>query len=62
MPRMYATASFSTFLPIVPPMSLPSAFTAEAAPIEVFGAITAKCPAMVMNVPALAALPPAGAT
>ena len=43
-------------------MSLPSALTAEAAPILVFGAMAAMWAAMAMKVPALAALPPGGVT
>ena len=43
-------------------MSLPSAFTAEAAPMLVAGAMTATCAAIVMKVPALAARPPEGET
>ena len=43
-------------------MSSPPAMTGEAAPMFVPGAISAMLEASVMNVPALAARPPAGAT
>ena len=45
-----------------PRISVPSPLIGEAAPMVVPGAIRAMFPARVMNVPALAAKPPAGAT
>ena len=51
-----------TFRPSVPPISLPSELIGEAAPMDVLGAITATLAAIVMNVPALAARDPDGAT
>ncbi len=55
-------ASFLTFSPSVPGMSVPSPLIGEAAPMLVPGAISAMFAERVMNVPALAANPPAGAT
>ena len=57
-----AAASLVTFWPSVPVMSPPLLSTGDAAPMLVPGAITAMLLASVMNVPALAAKPPAGAT
>ena len=57
-----AIASFLTFSPSVPPMSVPSPLIGDAAPMLVPGAMRAMFAASVMNVPALAAKPPAGAT
>ena len=62
MERMLAIASLRTFLPSVPPMSSPELEIGDAAPMFVPDAISAICPARVMNVPALAARAPAGAT
>ncbi len=62
MAVMFAIASFLTFSPSVPPMSSPVPEMGLAAPMLVPGAIQARCAARVMNVPALAARPPAGAT
>ncbi len=60
--RMLAIASFLTLSPIVPVSSSPPAPTGDAAPMFVPGAMYARCDASVMNVPALAARPPLGAT
>ena len=60
--RMFAMASFFTFSPMVPVMSSPPEPTGDAAPMFVPGAMYARCEASVMNVPALAARPPLGAT
>ena len=62
MAVMDAMASFMTLSPSVPSMSSPWPPTGVAAPMFVPGAIAATWPASVMNVPALAARPPAGAT
>ena len=59
---IFATASLSTFSPIVPAISSPCPPTGEAAPMFVPGAIRAMCPASVMKVPAEAARPPEGET
>src|SRR5439155_18485932 len=57
-----AIASFLTFSPSVPGMSCPEESIGEAAPIRVPGAMYARLAERVMNVPALAAYPPDGAT
>ncbi len=57
-----AMASFMTLSPSVPGMSVPSPLMGDAAPMLVPGAMRAMFPESVMNVPALAAKPPAGAT
>jgi hypothetical protein len=57
-----AIASLRTFSPSVPGMSSPVESIGDAAPMRVPGAISAMFAAIVMNVPALAAKPPAGAT
>ena len=59
---MLAFASFLTFSPIVPVMSSPPEPTGDAAPMFVPGAMYASAADIVMNVPALAARPPLGAT
>ena len=58
---MFETAS-KIFLRSVSGMSSPLPLTGDAAPMIVAGAISAMLPDRVMNVPALAAMPPAGAT
>ena len=58
----FATASLRTLSPSVPSMSPPVPDTGDAAPMFVPGAMYARFAASVMNVPALAARPPAGAT
>ena len=55
-------ASLRTFWPSVPGMSSPDPETGDAAPMLVPDAMTATWPASVMNVPALAARAPDGAT
>jgi hypothetical protein len=62
MPRSRASVSCITFSPSAPSMSSPSPVIGVAAPMLVPGAISATWPAMVMNVPALAARAPGGAT
>src|SRR3954454_24270271 len=60
--RMLAIASLLTFSPSVPVRSWPPEPTGEAAPMFVPGAMYANAADIVMNVPALAARPPLGAT
>ena len=62
MLRIWATASFSTFVRRSPSISSPDEDTGCAAPMFVAGAIAATCPAIVMNVPAEAAREPEGET
>ena len=57
-----ATASFSTFSPMTPVMSLPPESTGCAAPMCVPGAMAVICAAMAMNTPADAARAPCGET
>src|SRR3954469_26039553 len=59
---MLAIASLLTFSPSVPVRSWPPEPTGEAAPMFVPGAMYANAADIVMNVPALAARPPLGAT
>ena len=60
--RIFAIVSLKTLSRSVSGMSVPSERIGEAAPMFVPGAMTATWLASVMNVPALAARPPAGAT
>src|ERR1035437_1295920 len=60
MAEMLAIASFLTFTPSVPGMSPPLLSTGLAAPMFVPGDMNERFAARVMNVPALAARPPAG--
>ena len=62
MAVMLAIVSLRTFWPSVPVMSCPPDPTGDAAPMLVPGAMSAMLPASVMNVPALAARAPCGAT
>src|SRR5664280_1794882 len=62
MAEMLAIASFLTFTPSVPGMSPPLLSMGRAAPMFVPGDMNDRFAARVMNVPALAARPPAGVT